>query len=56
MSARDLKTLVVHFATEWNKGKKAAMAVIEETWATNCVFHQGNGEDVHGVKDYKKNY
>jgi steroid delta-isomerase-like uncharacterized protein len=54
MSAKDLKALSRRFVEEWNKGKAAAMAVIDEMAATNLVFHRGNGEDIHGIKDYKQ--
>jgi steroid delta-isomerase-like uncharacterized protein len=38
----------------WNKGKGAAMAAIDETVATNCVFHGATGEDVRGLKKIKQ--
>jgi len=52
--AKDLKALWRHFVEEWNKGKTACMAVIDETCATNFVFHESTGEDIHGLKDFKK--
>jgi hypothetical protein len=39
MSTKDLKALERHFIEEWNKGKAAAMAVIDEICAANLVFH-----------------
>jgi predicted ester cyclase len=53
MPTKDLKTLVRHFFEEWNKGKRAAMAVIDETTANNIVWHS-SGEDVRGLEDFKK--
>ena len=53
MSTKDPKALERHFFEEWNKGKAAAMAVIDETCANNVVWH-GIGEDIHGLKDFKK--
>ncbi|MGD0331007.1 MAG: hypothetical protein ABSB40_11320 [Nitrososphaeria archaeon] len=38
MSARDLKTLGRHVIEEYNKGKAAAMAVIDETCSTKSFF------------------
>jgi predicted ester cyclase len=54
MSAKDLKALERRFFTESNKGKAAAMTVIDELCATNIVFHPGIGEDIHGIKDFKQ--
>ena len=54
MSAKDLKALERRFFEEWNKGKAATMTVIDETCATDFVFHSGTGEDIHGLKDFKK--
>ena len=54
MSAKDLKALERRFFEEWNKGKAAAMAVIDETCATNIVFHGGSGRDIRGLKDFKQ--
>jgi predicted ester cyclase len=54
MSAKDLKALVLHFVEEWNKGKAALMAVIDETFATNIVSHRETGEEIHGLKDFKQ--
>jgi predicted ester cyclase len=54
MSAKDLKALEHHFFEEWNKGKAAAMKEIDETCATNIVWHDANGEDIRGLKDFKK--
>jgi predicted ester cyclase len=54
MSAKDLKALERHFVEEWNKGKAAAMAVIDEMYATNIVSHRETGEEIHGLKDFKQ--
>jgi steroid delta-isomerase-like uncharacterized protein len=52
MSAKDLKALTRRFIEEWNKGKAAAMAVIDEMYATNFVSH--GDEDIRGIKNVKK--
>jgi steroid delta-isomerase-like uncharacterized protein len=52
MSAKDLKALMRRFIEEWNKGKAAAMAVIDELYATNFVSH-GDG-DIRGIKNVKQ--
>jgi len=54
MSARDLKVLGHRLFNEYNKGKAAAMTVMDEFYATDVVFHSGTGEDVRGLKDYKQ--
>ena len=52
MSAKDLKALTRRFIEEWNKGKAAAMAVIDEMYATNFVSH--GDEDTRGIKNVKQ--
>jgi steroid delta-isomerase-like uncharacterized protein len=42
------------FFEEWNKGKAAAMAVIDELYAANIVLHSAGGEEIRGIKDYKQ--
>jgi steroid delta-isomerase-like uncharacterized protein len=54
MSTKDLKALEHRFFKEWNKGKAAAMAVTDETCATNIVWHSSSGEDIRGLKDFKR--
>ena len=56
MSAEKTKALERRFFEEWNKGKAAAMAVIDETCATNIVFHHASGGDIRGLKDFKQFY
>ena len=55
MSAKDLRAVQRHFFAEWNKGKTAAMAEIDAICAPNIVFHDANGTDIHGLKDFKQN-
>ena len=54
MSVEEIKALERRFVEEWNKGKVAAMNVIDELYATDYVEHSGTGEDTHGLKDYKQ--
>jgi steroid delta-isomerase-like uncharacterized protein len=54
MSAKDLKAFIRRFVEEWNKGKAAAMKIIDGGCATNIVYYSSSGEDVHGLKDYKQ--
>lgn len=54
MSVKENKALVRRFLEESNKGKTAAMAVIDELCATNIVYHGGGGEEIRGLKDYKQ--
>jgi len=53
MSAKDLKAFDRRFFEEWNKGKSAAMAAIDESCSPNYVWHS-TGEDIRGIKDFKK--
>ena len=54
MSTKDLKALDRHFFEEWNKGKAAAMKTLDEACATNIVWHDANGQDIRGLKEFKK--
>jgi hypothetical protein len=54
MSTKDLKALERHFVEEWNKGKTAAMAAIDEIGATDAVFHTSTGKDIHGFENIKR--
>jgi len=54
MPAKDLKAFERRFFEEWNKGKAATMAEIDETCATNVVFHSGMGRDIRALKDFKQ--
>jgi hypothetical protein len=56
MSTKDLKALTRHFAEEFNKGKAATMAVIDEIVAPNNVVHNVDGRDIRGLKDHKQMY
>lgn len=54
MSAKENKALERRLFEESNKGKAAALAVIDETCATNFVLHDATGMDIHGLKDLKQ--
>ena len=54
MSAKEIKSLERRWIKEWNKGKTAIMAAIDELFATDYVEHGGGGEETHGLKDYKQ--
>jgi len=54
MSIKEIKALGRRLVEEWNKGKAAAMAVMDESYATDVVFHGGTGEDIRGLKGYKQ--
>jgi steroid delta-isomerase-like uncharacterized protein len=42
------------FFEEWNKGKAAAMALMDEFYAADFVLHSGTGEDIRGLKNRKQ--
>jgi len=54
MSAKEIKALERRWFEESNKGKAAAMAVIDELHATDYIFHGGSGEEMRSRKDYKQ--
>ena len=54
MSTKDLKALEGRLASAFNKGKAAAMTAIDETTATNCVYHTAIGTDIRGPKDIRQ--
>jgi len=56
MSAKEIKALERRLYEECNKGKAAAMAVIDELYATDIVQHGSTGEDIRGLKDYKQSF
>jgi len=54
MSAKEIKALERRWFEESNKGKAAAMAIIDELHITDYVFHGGTGEEIRSLKDYKQ--
>ena len=54
MSAEEIKALGRRYVEEVNKGKAAAMAVIDELFSPDFVFHSGAGEDIRGLENFKK--
>ena len=54
MSAKEIKALERRFVEEWNKGKAATMAIIDELCATNITYHGASGEEIHGLKGFKQ--
>jgi predicted ester cyclase len=54
MSAKEIKALERRLYEEYNKGKAAALAVIDELYATDTIQHSSTGEDIRGIKNYKQ--
>ena len=54
MAAEEIKALVHRFFEEHNKGKAAAMTIIDKLCATNLVYHGGGGEEIRDIKNYKQ--
>jgi steroid delta-isomerase-like uncharacterized protein len=54
MSGTETKALARRFFAEWNKGKGAAMTVMDELYSTDVVFHWPTGEDIRGLKNLKQ--
>jgi steroid delta-isomerase-like uncharacterized protein len=54
-SAKEIKALERRVFEENNKGKAAAMAVMDELYATDFVVHGSTeSEDIHGLKNVKQ--
>ena len=54
MSAQEIKALERRLYEECNKGKAAALAVIDELYATDTIQHSSTGRDIRGIKNYKQ--
>ena len=54
MSLESNKALIRRFIAESNKGKAAAMAVIDELYAADLVFHNSHGEDMRGLENFRQ--
>jgi steroid delta-isomerase-like uncharacterized protein len=55
MSTKKIKALERHVLEENNKGKTAALAVMDELYATDFVMHGSTeSEDIHGLKNVKQ--
>jgi len=54
LSVKEIKALVRHLIEETNKGKRAAMVVIDELYGADIVFHCPRGWDICGLEDFKK--
>jgi predicted ester cyclase len=54
MSTKDPKALIHHLMNEFNKGKAATMAVIDEIFAPNVVLHAADGTDIRGLTEHKQ--
>jgi len=53
MSAKDPKALERRFLEELNKGKAAAMSIIDETCATKCFFTAAFPEQMLMLRKYR---
>ena len=54
MSVKEIRALERRLYEEYNKGKVAALAVIDELYATDTIQHSSTGEDILGIKNYKQ--
>jgi len=53
MSVEENKALVRRWFEESNKGKAAAIAVVDKLCASSCILHSSSGRD-YSVAEYKK--
>jgi hypothetical protein len=49
MSLKENKVLERRLYEEYNKGKAAVLAVIDELYAADTVQHSSSGQDIRGV-------
>jgi len=56
MSANEIRALEHRWFEAWNKGKAAAMAVIDELCAADYIFHSGTGEEMRGLMGFKQSF
>jgi len=54
MSNKDLKSLTRRIFDTFNKGEAAVLALADELFAPNFVYHSVVGHEIHGIKDYKQ--
>jgi len=54
MSVEEIKALVRRLTEAYNNGKESFLAVLDEGYAIDVVVHSSMGQDVHGLKNYKK--
>jgi predicted ester cyclase len=54
MSPEEMKARTRRFFDESNKGKAAAMAALDEKYATDTVYHSSVGVDIRGLKALKQ--
>ena len=53
MSTQDHKALLSRVLDSFNKGEAAVIAVSDELFAPNFVYHPVTGDVIRGLKDYK---
>jgi len=54
MSTKEIKALERRLYEEYNKGKAAVLAVIDELYATDTIQHTSTGQDIRGIENYKQ--
>ncbi len=54
MSAEEIKASGRRFFEDMNKGKVAALAAMDDRYTTDVVVHSSSGEDIRGLKNYKR--
>ncbi len=53
MQINEIKALIHRFMDDWDKGKTAYVAEIDEMITPDVIFHGWSGSD-YGLKDYKQ--
>jgi hypothetical protein len=54
MSAEQIKALERRAFGDFNKGRAAYMAAMDDMFAADFVHHGGAGREIRGIKDYKQ--
>ena len=56
MSPDEIKALQRRYYEECNKGKTTAVAVLDELFAPDIVWHGARGMDIRGIKELKESF
>lgn len=56
MSPDEIKALQRRYYEECNKGKTAAIAVLDELFAADIVWHSARGMDIRGINSLKESF
>ena len=56
MSTQENKDLIRRFYEQYDEIRQGNLDVIDEFWATDCVYHSARPPDLHGIEALKQMY